>query len=228
MDSQCPEWIRLDKSIQGFANDILLFLRDQSPGSAVTVKFYELLSLFSQWSGDNFSDIALVALYQKQFILMSSLYRLKRSLLADIPCDVGSNHDLSYTLEFDLVSVTLMPQHLSDPSNKDLHDKKVTPGNAIIMEAYYNDFKHFFDADIDNINTLLSEFWKKFSALNSADSIASDLAYLALPTDATWADIKKAYQRKANELHPDKGGDSEAFIALQIVFERLKACHPRS
>ena len=47
-------------------------------------------------------------------------------------------------------------------------------------------------------------------------------AELGVAKDATQADIKKAYRRKARELHPDTGGgDEEAFKRLGAAYEVL-------
>lgn len=45
---------------------------------------------------------------------------------------------------------------------------------------------------------------------------------LGVSKDATDADIKKAYRHKARQLHPDQGGDEEAFKELTAAFEVLK------
>ena len=45
---------------------------------------------------------------------------------------------------------------------------------------------------------------------------------LGVSKDATDADIKKAYRRKARELHPDQGGEEEAFKELSAAYEVLK------
>lgn len=45
---------------------------------------------------------------------------------------------------------------------------------------------------------------------------------LGVSRDASDADIKKAYRRKATEHHPDRGGDEEAFKELTAAYEVLK------
>ena len=47
------------------------------------------------------------------------------------------------------------------------------------------------------------------------------LTVLALPADADDDAVKRAYRRLARELHPDAGGDVEAFRDLQLAYERL-------
>ena len=47
------------------------------------------------------------------------------------------------------------------------------------------------------------------------------LALLGLPPYAGLADIKKRFRELAKRHHPDHGGDSEKFIELMQVYERL-------
>jgi curved DNA-binding protein CbpA len=44
---------------------------------------------------------------------------------------------------------------------------------------------------------------------------------LGLSRDATEADIKHAFRRKAKDLHPDSGGDPEAFRRLKLAYDVL-------
>ena len=44
---------------------------------------------------------------------------------------------------------------------------------------------------------------------------------LGVPKEATLAQIKKAYARKAKVHHPDKGGDHDAFIQVKRSYEIL-------
>lgn len=44
---------------------------------------------------------------------------------------------------------------------------------------------------------------------------------LGVPPGATDQDIKAAYRRRAAEHHPDKGGDTEQFLAVQLAYDTL-------
>ena len=44
---------------------------------------------------------------------------------------------------------------------------------------------------------------------------------LGVEKDATFAQIKKAYHKKALKEHPDKGGDSEKFKEITYAYEVL-------
>ena len=43
-------------------------------------------------------------------------------------------------------------------------------------------------------------------------------AILGVSRDADQSEIKKAYRKKARELHPDYGGDEEAFKELSVAY----------
>ena len=48
---------------------------------------------------------------------------------------------------------------------------------------------------------------------------------LGLSPSSSWPEIEKAYRRKAQIHHPDKGGDEDAMRVLNDVYTRLKKAH---
>lgn len=56
-------------------------------------------------------------------------------------------------------------------------------------------------------------------------TIAECYAILGLGAGADQAQIKQAFRKKALQLHPDQGGDADAFRRLQEAFEYLLT-HP--
>ena len=56
----------------------------------------------------------------------------------------------------------------------------------------------------------------------SAQEIELCYKILGLSPGATWEDVEKAYRRKAQIHHPDKGGDEDAMRVLNDVYNRLK------
>ena len=46
---------------------------------------------------------------------------------------------------------------------------------------------------------------------------------LGVPTGASVADIKRAYRQRALALHPDRGGDADAFRALTRAYDKVLA-----
>lgn len=51
---------------------------------------------------------------------------------------------------------------------------------------------------------------------------------LGVEKGATLAEIKRAYKRRALALHPDQGGDADAFRALTRAYEKLAARAPKA
>ena len=50
-----------------------------------------------------------------------------------------------------------------------------------------------------------------------------ECALLGIDCNATKRDIKNAYRRQARKLHPDTGGDAEAFKRVYAAYRRLLA-----
>lgn len=61
------------------------------------------------------------------------------------------------------------------------------------------------------------------SAGDAAREPASVWATLGVPPSATEEEVKRAYRQRALETHPDRGGDAEAFRAVQRAYEVASA-----
>jgi hypothetical protein len=57
--------------------------------------------------------------------------------------------------------------------------------------------------------------------LASTKPLSNDYALLGIEPGATKRDIKNAYRRQARKLHPDKGGDAEAFKQMYAAYRKL-------
>ena len=47
------------------------------------------------------------------------------------------------------------------------------------------------------------------------------LSYFGLPPDSSIEDIKRKFRELAKQYHPDHGGDSNKFIKLMEIYEKL-------
>jgi hypothetical protein len=81
---------------------------------------------------------------------------------------------------------------------------------------------------LEEMNRALDEYILRQMCFKSeiVDEIArlhenSAYALLGVSSDATDAEIKRAYRLVARECHPDKGGDKEEFQELNAAFERI-------
>jgi len=48
---------------------------------------------------------------------------------------------------------------------------------------------------------------------------------LGVEKGASWEEIRRAYLRKVRKLHPDRGGDPEAYLRLQASYEALRSLY---
>lgn len=60
-------------------------------------------------------------------------------------------------------------------------------------------------------------------AADDRHSAVVDAAILGVRLDATKAQIKAAWKKKAQELHPDKGGEDETMAELTAARDRMMA-----
>ena len=70
-----------------------------------------------------------------------------------------------------------------------------------------------------NVNKLLDNFWQRFG---STDARTRALRTLKLRTDASHNEITRSYRSLAARYHPDRGGDTEAFIHIRQAYELIR------
>jgi hypothetical protein len=92
-------------------------------------------------------------------------------------------------------------------------------------------FGYLSSLDRQTFKTIVDEFFYRVYFQNFREHGLSRaevydpqlLSLLGLPPYASSADIKKRFRELAKRYHPDLGGDSEKFIALVEVYDRLAA-----
>jgi hypothetical protein len=55
------------------------------------------------------------------------------------------------------------------------------------------------------------------------ERVAASFAVLGLGTDASEAEVRRAYRKRVKEVHPDQGGDEESFQRLQEAYRTARA-----
>jgi DnaJ-like protein len=100
---------------------------------------------------------------------------------------------------------------LADDERKDRrkHDKQ--RASLIAKEGY----------DIGPYDSIYDWLWREEERRHAKNAGNYGILGLELNTDLTKRDVRKAYYHKAQVLHPDVGGDAEAFKQLYFAYRTL-------
>lgn len=72
------------------------------------------------------------------------------------------------------------------------------------------------------LEDLHTQIGKMIAKLQYRDSSMNPFTILGVSSDATEEQVKSAYRAKANQCHPDKGGNQSEFIQVQAAYEAIK------
>lgn len=142
-----------------------------------------------------------LALFRTHFLVMNALYQLQRDLFDD-----------GLVLSISPLQIQLQP---AQGTGQTLPEDS---GSAALAE-YYLDWSNLRDTDAGDVERLLGEFWQRYLA---HDQHHEALSVLGLSAGADWSQIQASYRRLSSRLHPDRGGDSQAFIRVREAYEILR------
>lgn len=184
------------------AIEILSFL-NQYPGGTTEyeiIKQLEKLDLFQ-----DLADEDELALFQKHFIVMNSLYQLQSDLWKDdkIFLDISSVRVRFIVAEFDKTDGSAA--------------RSISYNRA--LSGYYLDWENYRSTDQETVLEMLNGFWELF--LNK-DKVSSAYQTLDLGMNEPLDIVTKQYRKLAAIHHPDKGGSREDFIAIRQAYEVIK------
>jgi len=151
----------------------------------------------SNFCGDNLS------LFRTHFLLFNALYQLQVIWL----------EDEQLYLQVDALSIRIFPAGVGDE-----HNSLSAVGGAK-LKAYYLNLEHLVETQKEDVESLLTQFWDKYTA---SDQRIEALTFLELSEPLTFQDIKLQYRRKAMACHPDRGGDNQTLQQLNAAMEVLK------
>ncbi len=183
---------------------ILGYLREQNSSCSlidlVDLCEQDFLALISQ-------DVdPQIVIFQKNFFVMNALYQIQS--------DIQTEGFL----------LTIFPLEIS-MTVISFGSKDVLTTRDTDLALYYLDWSNLNNITVEDVESLFSTFWQKYSAV---DKIDAALATLGLSKGVDWFDIRNAYQKKVIISHPDKGGCADDFIKTRSAYEILKFSYQRT
>ena len=146
-------------------------------------------------------DKSNIILFRKHFMVMNALYQLQESLFKE-----------GIYLAISALSIKLEPI-------KAHHNKSPTDCSDAKLRAYYLDWSQLTATTEADVDALLNSFWEHYAA---HDKQSQALNTLGLGNNETWPVIQQTYRKLAAEFHPDRGGETEQFIAIRKAYETLR------
>jgi hypothetical protein len=145
-------------------------------------------------------------LFKVNFLLMNALYQLRELL------------DATQSLLISVLDIRLLNVGLEAPGNA------VSQPDA--LRDYYLNWQNF-EASSEQVDALLSSFWRDFSKqYGDLSGMARQEALLLFELDetATTSQIRQQWRRLAFRWHPDRpDGDEERFKTLCDAWQSLKS-----
>lgn len=181
-------------------------------------KIYTLVQLAVEAKTYPWSDDAVIALYQKLFIVQAAISVLQLDFWKRGSCEnilVGSVSVIYFANSSS--QSTLSPETTNSEQTSVADATELQTPNW----AFYQNYDNFFSATRDSVNTLIDTFWQRYQG---QDGVNEALAVLALPRGSTWIEVRDRYRQRASASHPDKGGEEAEFVRVRQAFEYLKSC----
>jgi hypothetical protein len=177
---------------------ILGYLREQNSSCSLI----DLVNLCEQ----DFLSIILrdvdpqIIIFQKNFFVMNALYQIQGDLQAE-----------GFLLTIFPLEICLIPHCIGSENTLTTRD--------IDLASYYLDWSNLNNITVEEVETLFSSFWQRYSAVDKVDAA---LTTLGLVRGVDWFEIRQAYQKKIVISHPDKGGCADDFIETRAAYEILR------
>jgi hypothetical protein len=189
---------------QEYQNPLLAPILAQLLAADPVYKLHELMQrLANQGCLPDWETTAEIQLFRTNFLLMNGLYQLQQQLL-----------ECGTWLHVAPLALHLVP---------------ICVGNSWLQQVdplrdYYLDWRNCFVTTQQDIETLLHDFWRRYSAQPalSAQMRRQALATLGLTDTATYPMIRQRWKQLALQHHPDRQGDALQFMAIRLAWEQLR------
>jgi DNA-J related protein/DnaJ domain len=183
---------------QQFSTRLLEVLRAHSAG----ISEYALIKALEKNGESIFDSNCLrdnLSLFQTHFFLFHHLYQLREDLW----------RKREARLDISPLCIQLLPINDTPDTVLGEHDP---------LRDYYLQLGNLEDTNVDDVDTLLGQFWQRFV---HGDHRQSALAELELQDPVDWTTIKTQHRRLAMQHHPDRGGDEQRLQAINAAMDVL-------
>ncbi|MDY6890239.1 MAG: DNA-J related domain-containing protein [Pseudomonadota bacterium] len=144
-------------------------------------------------------------LFQKHFMIMHGLYTLQIRLW----------QEERLRLEISPLCVRCHAETAAGARQQ----QTALPGAGDPLREYYLDWTQLQHTTAHDVQRLLAGFVAQYEHPGARQEA---LRTLELEAGASQETIRRRYRQLAAQLHPDKGGDSEAFIEVRRAYELLR------
>jgi hypothetical protein len=196
--------MRAEHGRQEYQNPLLAPILAQLLAADPVYKLHELMQrLVNQGCLPDWETTAEIQLFRTNFLLMNGLYQLQQQLL-----------ECGTWLHVAPLALHLVP---------------ISAGSSWLQQAdplrdYYLDWRNCFVTTQQDVEALLHDFWRRYSAQPtlSAQMRRQALAILGLTDSATYPMIRQRWKQLALQHHPDRQGDALQFMAIRLAWEQLR------
>jgi DnaJ-domain-containing protein 1 len=189
----------LDNSLD-LSDQVLQLLRESPDGCSE----YQLIQQLKNRHSTHIPNVGLadkLVLFRTHFLLFNALYGLRDRLWQQ-----QTGHLLISPLCVQLLPYSAGHAQLSEPDP---------------LRAYYLDLSHLRDTSEDDVEKLLTSFWKR---MQGGDEKRAALELFELDSNSQTlklATIKQRYRQLVSEHHPDRGGSTSRLQSINLAMEIL-------
>lgn len=167
--------------------------------SALTIN--ELMQAIKQQvSIPELDSDAQLALFKLNWLIMNALYQLQQDLV---------NEGLYLYISTLHIQLQALPKTIKPSAELQVDH----------LRTYYLDWQHYSQTTKEDVDALFDGLWK---VLSEPEQLAQARHVLGVTASASASQIKQRYRLLAGQFHPDKGGDTQQFIAIRQAYELLR------
>ncbi|AYC33705.1 molecular chaperone DnaJ [Pseudomonas cavernae] len=183
------------------ADQLLILLREAAQGCSE----YQLIQQLKARHSTHIPHLPLtdkLVLFRTHFLLFNALYRLRERLWSE-----QAGH-----LQISALHIQLLPYQTGSVGLSE-HDP---------LRDYYLDLHHLRDTREEDVEKLLTSFWKRMQGGDEKQAALELLGLDTSPEALNLATIKRRYRELVSLHHPDRGGSTSRLQSLNQAMEILE------